>query len=76
MDERISDTATEVQEGLVARWRKHIQDQPASGLTQKAYCSDQGLSIQAFRHWKYQTPPRIADTPSVPSATLPPSPIS
>jgi ribosomal protein S25 len=49
MGERISDTATEAQEGLIARWRKHIQDQPASGLTQKAYCSGQGLSIQVAR---------------------------
>jgi hypothetical protein len=59
MGERISDTATEAQEGLVARWRKHIQDQSSSRLTQKAYCSGQGLSIQVFRHWKYQKLPRI-----------------
>jgi hypothetical protein len=59
MGERISDTATEVQEGLVARWRKHIQDQPASGLTQKTYCSGQGLSIQVF----LDRPPRDGPIP-------------
>ncbi len=34
------------------QWQQIIEEQLGSNLTQKAYCSEQGISLSTFTHWK------------------------
>ncbi len=36
----------------VAYWRKQVEDWRQSGLSQIAYCGQQGLNIKSFRRWR------------------------
>lgn len=58
--ERIGDSGTR------ERWRRRIEDQAASGLTQAAYCRSQGLALWRFRTWKYT---RLRSEGSSPGST-------
>jgi hypothetical protein len=35
-------------------WRRHFAAQAASGLTHERFCRERGLSLHAFRAWKYR----------------------
>ena len=37
-----------------AYWKKHISDWERSGLTQKVYCSREGLTYGSFKSWRSQ----------------------
>jgi hypothetical protein len=37
-----------------AYWEKHVSDWEQSGLTQKAYCSREGLTYGSFKNWRSQ----------------------
>ena len=37
-----------------AYWEKHLNDWKNSGLTQKNYCSREGLSYGSFKSWRGQ----------------------
>ena len=33
-------------------WKKHLEHQAVSGLTQAAYCQREGLKVTTFQYWK------------------------
>jgi hypothetical protein len=38
----------------IAAWRRRIEEQGRCGLTQEGYCRKHGVSLHAFRAWKYR----------------------
>jgi hypothetical protein len=52
-------------------WRRHVAAQAASGLTHERYCRERGLSLHAFRAWKYRTAgPSRQRSPAKPDAPM------
>jgi hypothetical protein len=45
-----------------ADWQRHIQVQAQSGLSQAAYCKQQGLSLHGFHDHKYRRPAHRSST--------------
>jgi hypothetical protein len=39
-----------------ARWREHIADWQASGLTRTAYCAQQGVKVSTLDYWRRRLP--------------------
>jgi hypothetical protein len=39
-------------------WRRHVEDQAASGLSQEEFCRVSRLSLSRFRYWKYKRLPQ------------------
>lgn len=35
-------------------WKRHFERWRASGLTQRAYCTREGLALSTFDHWRRQ----------------------
>ena len=35
-------------------WQRHIQAWQASGMTQAAYCQNNGLNLKSFAYWKHR----------------------
>lgn len=44
----------ELHEQILAFWRGHSEAWKLSGLTQRAYCEQQGLSLKNFGNWRAQ----------------------
>jgi hypothetical protein len=40
-------------------WHHHIQAQPESGLTQKAYCDKHTIKVHRFWYWKNKLNPKV-----------------
>lgn len=45
---------TELREQTLGFWRGHSEAWKASGLTQKEYCEQQGISLKNFGNWRAQ----------------------
>jgi hypothetical protein len=39
-------------------WKRLVEEQAGSGLTQKEFCRQKGVSVHGLRHWKYRQPSR------------------
>jgi hypothetical protein len=39
-------------QALTDHWRQHIEDWSYSGLSQQAFCRDQGLKYHQFHYWR------------------------
>ena len=48
-----------------AKWQELIDEQAASGLTQKAFCERAGLPIATFGYWKRKLRAEAASTVSL-----------
>ena len=48
-----SDGTAGMRSARAARWRRLIEEQAKSGLTQEVFCRAQGVSVHGFRDWKY-----------------------
>ena len=59
----------------IAFWRRQWAAWPSSGLGQRAYCQQQGLSFSAFRYWRNRVKEELAvPTPAfVPVVVEPPA---
>ena len=53
------------------RWRRHLAGWQASGLSQAAYCRQQGLTQNDFSWWKRELARRDQSTVRVPAAFVP-----
>ncbi|MES2771487.1 MAG: hypothetical protein V4623_05830 [Pseudomonadota bacterium] len=56
-------------------WATHLAGWHQSGLTQRAYCTRQGLKLKSFVHWrsKERAGKLSATTPVLPALTLVPA---
>lgn len=39
-------------QALSSQWHQHIEDWSQSGLSQQAFCRDQGLKYHQFHYWR------------------------
>lgn len=59
MARTVRGSAARTQADWAKRWREHIDAQASSERTQEAYCRAHGLSLRAFRRWKYRKLPQL-----------------
>ncbi len=43
-----------IKEDNFSKWRKINSDWEKSGLTQRAYCEQHGLSLKSFENWRHR----------------------
>ena len=65
-------TRKATRQALTDRWRQHIEDWNASGLSQQAFCRDRALSYHQFHYWRKKlSPTSRLEAPSRSSALVP-----
>ena len=53
-------------EDILSYWRKHVETYKRSGLSQREYCRQQGLSYWSFNPWKRKLEADITDFQEIP----------
>ena len=51
-------------------WKEHLQRWRESGLTQSAYCRQQGLSRHQFKYWRQKLEPSSEAVVATPTSNL------
>ena len=64
---------TKIHQAHLQTWAAHIADQASSGLTVRAWCSLNNISIHKYNYWKHLLKEEITDMalPDIVPVTLP-----
>lgn len=56
-------------------WQEHFTRWKQSGLSQRAYCAQQGLNLSTFHYWRKRVAAPVAGSKLIPLASLASRPV-